>query len=212
MYGITVPTVTGMTNAYDVCRESLTAMRSVLVAWGVTSVESMRDWLRNKGRRARIGKRLGDAALRELWAQLSAEDARVLLLRRAIQALVVEMGRSLPAAPAAESRKPVSKKTHLPQEVPSSSWISLDDVDLRSVFRENIKTVQYCPAFIRGQWRHALCLALQARQEAAQKGCSEDKLRAWKLFDFLPILLLHRPRSHGKTSFSDSEISIMEIG
>ena len=54
-----------------------------------------------------------------------------------------------------------------------------------------------CPRFMRGRYRHAQRVALEAVAATARAGDEANELRAWKLFGLLSILLLHRPAATG---------------
>ncbi len=86
----------------------------------------------------------------------------------------------------------------LPAEPPASAWEQLDRVDLRETFLLRTRVLQSCPQFLRGRYRHAQRIALEAIDEAIRAQNAQQEQRAWKLFGLLSALLLHRTHAAGR--------------
>ena len=93
----------------------------------------------------------------------------------------------------------------LPAEPPSHAWEVLDQVNLLDEFKRRHRVLQACPRFMRGRYRHAQRIALEAVDAAARAEDAQAEERAWKLFCLLSILLLHRPSSRGTVGKAELE-------
>ncbi len=60
------------------------------------------------------------------------------------------------------------------------------------------RVLQSCPQFLRGRYRHAQRIALEAIDEAIRAQNAQQEQRAWKLFGLLSALLLHRTHAAGR--------------
>ena len=58
---------------------------------------------------------------------------------------------------------------------------------------------------MRGRYRHAQRVAVEALAVTARRGDLVVELRAWKMFGLLPILLLHKPASTGTVGKAELE-------
>ncbi len=93
---------------------------------------------------------------------------------------------STPAAALSEPRGP-----------PAIAWAALDSIDLADEFRRRVPCLKGVPHFLRGSVRSAFRLALEAVRRASRHGGSPvSRLRAWKLFNLVPRLILHK--THGE--------------
>ena len=68
-----------------------------------------------------------------------------------------------------------------PTALPSSSWESLDEVNLEEWFLRRVPTMKKCPHFWRGRLRQCFAVALRERQRAKGGQDSQAEERAWKL-------------------------------
>ncbi len=93
----------------------------------------------------------------------------------------------------------------LPAEPPAEAWDFLDGVDLLEEFRVRRCMLKSCPRFMRGRFRHAQRIALEAMDSASRAGDAQAEERAWKLFGLLAILLLHRASSRGSVGKAELE-------
>ena len=93
----------------------------------------------------------------------------------------------------------------MPQPPPVEAWESLDHISLTDEFRSRVLTLKACPSFIRGRYRHALRISLEAMNTARQSGDEVGELRAWKLFGLLSILILHRTSAKGSVGKAELE-------
>ena len=97
-------------------------------------------------------------------------------------------GHALPAARIRRSEVPI--------EVPSGSWVSMDQVDLEELLRRT-PMLKSCPHFLRGRFRHCLSVTVQDRCRAKLVGGTLGEERAWKAFGLVPHMLLHKPKGAG---------------
>ena len=58
---------------------------------------------------------------------------------------------------------------------------------------------------MRGRFRHAQRIAMEAIDAAARRGDGEGESRAWKLFGLLSVMLLHKTQSSGFIERRDLE-------
>ncbi len=93
----------------------------------------------------------------------------------------------------------------LPAEPPSGAWECLDRVDLLEEFRRRRNILRSCPGFMRGRYRHAQRIALEAINRAVQAEDIVAEERAWKLFGLLSAMLLHRTTSQGSVGKAELE-------
>ena len=96
------------------------------------------------------------------------------------------------AQPAARIRR-----SEVPIEVPSGSWVSMDQVDLEEELLRRTPMLKSCPHFLRGRFRHCLSVTLQERCRAKLVGDTLGEERAWKAFGLIPHMLLHKPKGAG---------------
>ena len=76
--------------------------------------------------------------------------------------------------------------------------ISLDSVDLQSVFRRCACVMTSCPAFLVGSYRSAVRLAMTEAELIGECQWDEQRrTRGWKLFLLLPRMFLFRPPRGG---------------
>ena len=88
-----------------------------------------------------------------------------------------------------------TRDTGGPSEVPSTSWEGMDEVNLEEVFLSRTPILRSC--FLRGRFRHSLCVALRERYKAKLVGEKVVEEIAWKLFGLVPVMLRHKPRGCG---------------
>ena len=81
-----------------------------------------------------------------------------------------------------------------PAEPPAESWETMDSINLRSEFLKRRCVLKTCPSPVRGRYRHAQRVALEAVEAAARDGNHIAEERAWKLLGLLSVMRLHRPR------------------
>ena len=96
------------------------------------------------------------------------------------------------AQPAARIRR-----SEVPIEVPSGSWVLMDQVDLEEEFLRRTPMLKSCPHFLRGRFRHCVSVTLQERCRAKLVGDTLGEERAWKAFGLVPHMLLHKPKGAG---------------
>ena len=99
----------------------------------------------------------------------------------------------------------IGGEDRLPSEPPPQAWEALDRINLLEEFRKRRSVLQSCPRIIRGRYRHAQRLALEAIDAGARAGDSRAEERGWKLFGLLSALLLHRPACHGAIGKAELE-------
>ena len=75
--------------------------------------------------------------------------------------------------------------------------ISLDIVDLQSVFRRRACVMRNCPQFPVESYRSAMRLAMTEAELGSASGDEQRRTRAWKLFLLLPRMFLFRPPRGG---------------
>ena len=80
----------------------------------------------------------------------------------------------------------------------SESLVCLDGVRLRDVFDTRAVVMHSVPFFLRGVFRGALKVSLQAIMRGYEQHSDLRITRGWKLFMLLPRMLLFRPRRGGK--------------
>ena len=114
-------------------------------------------------------------------------------------ALTLDEGRQRPPHNTSRSHHGArTRDTGIPSEVPRTSWDVVDEVNLEEVFLSRTPMLRSCPAFLRGRFRHSLCVALRERCRAKLVGDTVAEERAWKVFGLVPAMLLHRPRGCGR--------------
>ncbi len=96
-------------------------------------------------------------------------------------------------------------RDRLPTEPPVESWEMMDAIDLRSEFLKRRCVLKSCPGPVRGRYRHAQRIALEAIETAARDGNRLAEDRAWKLFGLLSIMLLHKPQGTNFVSPTELE-------
>ena len=77
-------------------------------------------------------------------------------------------------------------------------WEMFDDINLEEEFQHRFQVLQGCPAHLKGRFRQAAKVALEARHNAAHNNDHTMEARAWKLFLLLPFMLLRKARGVGK--------------
>ncbi len=127
----------------------------------------------------------------------ATSGATICALSEAFAGTNVRSGRSQPAQLPANDR--------LPAEPPPGAWEFLDGVNLLELFRRRWRVLKSCPRFMRGRYRHAMRISLEAIDAAARAGDALAEERSWKLFGLLSILLLHRPNARGSVGRSELE-------
>ena len=114
-------------------------------------------------------------------------------------ALTLDEGRQRPPINTSRSHHGArTRDTGIPSEVLRTSWDVMDEVKLEEFFLSRTPMLRNCPAFLRGRFRHSLCVALRERCRAKLVGDTVAEERAWKVFGLVPALLLHRPRGCGR--------------
>ena len=78
------------------------------------------------------------------------------------------------------------------------AFLSLDAIDLHTIFAKRASVMKNVPQFLRGSFRNAMRVAMD---EAIQEN-EVRRTRGWKLFLLLPRMLLHRSRRGGNISKS----------
>ena len=86
-----------------------------------------------------------------------------------------------------------------------SHWDVLDDVRLTDVFDERRTVLQSCSVHLRGRFRHAARIALEARSVAVLSNDRVMETRAWNLFCLIPCMLLRR--SLGENRVGKAELN-----
>ena len=82
----------------------------------------------------------------------------------------------------------------------ASGFRSPDQVTLDTEFRSRGCLIRVVPKIMRGAFRTALRFSFQEAAEARAAGNVEQEIRAWKLFLFVPRMLLTRPPRGGAVS------------
>ena len=72
-------------------------------------------------------------------------------------------------------------------------FVSLDRVDLISIFKLRASVMKSPPKFLRGAYRSAIRVALTEADQGIAAGDEVRLCRAWKLLVLLPRMLLHKP-------------------
>lgn len=85
------------------------------------------------------------------------------------------------------------------------AWEQLDAFDLEAEFARRCPTLQCCPRFLRGRYRHALRIALEAMGAAHTIQDEVAEVRSWKLFALLSRMILHRSYSKGSVGRRELE-------
>jgi hypothetical protein len=178
-------------------KEGFQALRGALRSLGADGEESLVTFVRERRRRARMGRPLGAHATRAVVDEAHGCDDRVSILETVARELVLTFGRRAPPPPRQTKAPRRSARQRVPAEPPEDSWPQLDSVSLGEFSQLRIPTLRSCPAFVRGRCRFALIQALDRGRRARAQEHDEDELRAWKLFALLPAMLLHRPRDTG---------------
>ncbi len=90
-------------------------------------------------------------------------------------------------------------------EPPREAWELLDAIDLPEWFRIRRPTLQSCPRFLRGRYRHAQRLAMEEIDRAIRDRSELAERRGWKALGLLSVMLLHRPHLRGSVGKSELE-------
>ena len=77
-------------------------------------------------------------------------------------------------------------------------WEMFDDIDLEEEFQHRFQVFQGCPAHLKGRFRQAARVALEARHNAVHNNDHTMEVRAWKLFFLLPFHVVAQGRGVGK--------------
>ena len=79
-----------------------------------------------------------------------------------------------------------------------AAMLWLDEVNLQEICLRKFKVLQSCLVQLKGRYRQACRVALEALHVAVLEHNETRELRAWKLFSVLPFWLLFRPGSQGR--------------
>ena len=78
------------------------------------------------------------------------------------------------------------------------AFLSIDAVDLHTIFAKRAAVMKAIPRFLRGSFRNAMRVAMDEKLQTNEV----RRTRGWKLFLLLPRMLLHRPGRGGNISTS----------
>ena len=153
-------------------RVGWTALRAVLRSWCIGSEAELSTWLGNHGFPAtRPGNHITARAPEHILTTACGEDARVALLESVFVALTLEDVRCFEQFLDVMRRSAARiRRSEVPIEVPSGSWVSMDQVDLEEEFLRRTPMLKSCPHFLRGRFRHCLSVTLQERCRAKLVG------------------------------------------
>ena len=79
-------------------------------------------------------------------------------------------------------------------------WEFLDEVNLQEICLRKFKVLQSCPVQLKGRYRQACRVVLEALHVAVMEHDETRELRTWKLFSVLPFWLLLRRGSQGRVA------------
>ena len=78
-------------------------------------------------------------------------------------------------------------------------WEAMDTVNLQAKFRCRVRCLQGVPSFLRGQFRSALVVSLEAMRSVYNTGDHAQKCRSWKVFRLTSRMILWRKHQWGPT-------------
>ena len=123
-------------------------------------------------------------------------DARGVDLEVAYVNIVLDACREEPQAerPSPAENHPAGSRP----PVAAMLWKFFDEVNLQDICLRKFKVLQSCPVQLKGRYRQACRVALEALHIAVMEHDETRELRAWKLFSVLPFWLFLRPGSQGR--------------
>ena len=78
-------------------------------------------------------------------------------------------------------------------------WEAMETVNLQAEFRCRVRCLQGVPSFLRGQFRSALVVSLEAMRSAYNTGDHAQKCRSWKVFRLTSRMILWCNHQRGPT-------------
>ena len=174
------------------------AMRS----WGVNSREDLSEWIHNQGYpRPRWGAHFSGRVQERIMNMAIARDVRGVGLESVFVQLIMS---SCPEGLSHDDVAPRVVAAGRDAAVASVvEWEVLDEVSLQQVFQKRFSVLQSCPVQVKGRFRQAVRVALEALETAAHGNDEVMECRAWKLFLLLPFMLLRRPLGRGRIGKSE---------
>ena len=161
--------------------------------WGIESREGLSEWIHQQGFprppwgghfSGRVQERILNLAIARVVRETAIESLYVhIVMHRLPTSLLGDQPRcNEPGDP-------------LPSCTP---WEVLDNVNLEEDFQQRFRVLHLCPAHLKGRFRQAARVALEARHNADCHNDHTMSVRAWKLFLFFPYMLLRKPRGAGR--------------
>ena len=174
------------------------SLRNVMRMWGVNSREELSSWLGDhRFPRNSPGTHISARAQEYIFGEANRIDARVSLMKTVFVMITIHMSREATVVPQPGTAPSSNERRPTPQQINSSSWEQLDEVDLDEMFLMRAPMLKKCPRFLRGRLRFSFLVALRERLRCKLDGNRSGEDRAWKLFALVPMMLLHRPRHMG---------------
>ena len=174
------------------------SLRTVMRSWGVfhrADPDAM-QWLRGHGfAAAQPGNHISPRAQEFLFGEACRNDARVAFEAFLVR-LTLHMGRTM-AVP--EGATPADRPT-VPSHARSNgspSWEQVGSVDLSECLLRRVPMLKSCSCFLRGRLRRCWEFALREGCRVKVAGDVDAEVRAWKLFCFVPMMILCTPKSVG---------------
>ena len=117
--------------------------------------------------------------------------------------LAMHACRSVVAQEVVSCARPSESEPALVSSSSATPWEVLESISVSDVFRRRSKTLQCCPVHLKGRFRQAAQLALEARLLAVSRDDVTKETRPWTLFCSLPYRLHCRLQSNGCVGTAD---------
>ena len=135
-------------------------------------------------------------------------DARVSLLESVFIIVDIHLGRQAFRSDPTIGASPSHVRPVPTHDVPRPgaadlNWSQLDQFNVEEIFLIRVPMLRSCPHHLRGRLWECLGLALRERFRARFIGDVESETRAWKLFELIPMMLLHKPKGTGSVGRSE---------
>ena len=185
--------------ASEALRVGWEALRDTFRSWDIRSRKDLAEWMHRQGFiRPRWGAHFSGRIQERTWSGVVARDVRGAVLESFYVHLVLN---------ACSSENRVSPPEAGPQAaaptIGESQWSSLDEIGLPEVFQTRFRVLQSCGAHLKGRYRSAMKVALEAVHTAVEQRDLLTEVRGWKLFSLLPFWLLRKPLSQGRVGKSE---------
>ena len=171
--------------APEALRVGWEALRDTFRLWDIRSREDLAEWMHRQGFiRPRWGAHFSGRIQERILSGVVARDVRGAALESFYVHLVLN---------ACSSENRVSPPEAGPQAaaptIGESQWSSLDEIGLPEVFQTRFRVLQSCPAHLKGRYRCAMKVALEAVHTAVEQRDLLTRGPGMETFQFVAVLV-----------------------